>query len=139
MATTLEARHHVALAIARIVVGAVFIAHGAQKLFVFGPTGIGGYFASIGVPASGVMGPFIGGLEFFGGIALVVGLLARLAGLGLFCDMLGAITFVHFRNGFFLPKGYEFVMTLGLVALAIAVGGAGAYSLDAVIARRRRA
>src|SRR5690348_16892839 len=104
MATTLESRHDAALAIARIVVGVVFIAHGAQKLFVFGTAGIGGFFASLGVPAPAIMGPFIGGLELLGGIALVVGLLARLAGLGLFCDMMGAIAFVHYKNGFFLPK-----------------------------------
>lgn len=137
MAKLPASSHDLALAIARIAIGIVFIAHGAQKLFVFGPAGVGGFFASLGVPAPGIMGPFVGGVEFLGGIALVIGLLARLAGLALFVDMMCAIALVHFRNGFFLPKGYEFVMTLGLVALAIAVGGAGAYSLDAAITRRR--
>lgn len=137
MPTVPASRHDLALAIARIAPGIVFIAHGAQKLFVFGPVGVGHFFASLGVPASGFMGPFVGAVEFLGGIALVLGLLARLAGLALFVDMMCAIALVHFKNGYFLPMGYEFVLTLGLVSLAIAVGGAGAYSLDAAIARRR--
>ena len=139
MATILESRHDLGLAVARVAVGIVFIAHGGQKLFVFGPAGVGGFFASMGVPAAAFMGPFVGVVEFLGGIALVTGLLARLAGLALFVDMMSAIAIVHFRNGFFLPKGYEFVFTLGLVSLAIALAGAGGYSLDAAIARRRRA
>ena len=138
MDNSVETRRDLALLLVRLVVGLVFIMHGGQKLFVFGPSGTAGYFNSIGIPAAGLMGPFVGGVEFFGGIALVVGLLARLAGLALFVDMMTAIAVVHGRNGFFAPKGYEFVLTLGITALSIAVAGAGAWSLDAVVARRRR-
>ena len=139
MAASTETRHDVALTLLRLIIGIIFIMHGGQKLFVFGPSGTAGFFASIGAPLPGLTGPFIGVLEFSAGIALVIGLLTRLAALGLFCDMMGAITLVHGKNGFFAPKGYEFVLTLGVVALSIAIAGAGAYSLDALIARRRAA
>jgi putative oxidoreductase len=139
MASTAARRFDIALAFLRIAIGIVFVAHGAQKLFVFGFAGVGGFFAQLGVPAPTMTGPFIGLLEFAGGIALVVGLLARLAALGLACDMVGAIVLVHLKNGFFLPKGLEFAMVLCVSNVAIALAGAGAFSLDALIAGRRSA
>ena len=128
-----------ALAILRVITGATFIAHGAQKLFVFGIAGVTGGFAQMGVPMPGIIGPFIAGLEFFGGIALVLGLLTRFASLGLVFDMLGAMFLVHLKNGFFLPNGYEFVLLLAGVTAALVLTGAGEFSLDAIIGRRRGA
>jgi putative oxidoreductase len=110
--TTPDRQASVALAIVRVLTGIIFIAHGAQKLFVFGLAGVSGGFAQMGIPMPGVVGPFIALLEFFGGIALVFGLLTRLASLGLLFDMLGAILLVHLKNGFFLPQGYEFALLL---------------------------
>jgi len=128
---------NVALTVLRVVVGATFIAHGAQKLFVYGFAGVSGAFAQMGIPAAGVMGPFIALLEFFGGIALVFGLLTRLAAFGLAFDMLGAILLVHLKNGFFMPQGYEFVLALFAMSAALAFTGAGEFSLDALIGRRK--
>ena len=128
-----------ALAILRIAVGITFIAHGSQKIFTFGFAGISGGFAQMGVPFPGFMGPFIALLEFFGGIALVIGLLTRLAALGLLFDMLGAIAFVHFKGGFFLPKGYEFAFLLLVANLVLVLAGAGEFSLDNVLRRRSSA
>jgi len=129
-------RLNLALAVLRVTVGIVFIAHGYQKLFTFGFAGISGAFGQMGVPLPGVMGPFVALLEFFGGIALVIGLLTRLAALGLAFDMLGAIALVHFKGGFFLPKGYEFVFVLLGASIAIALAGAGQFSADAAISSR---
>ena len=125
------------LLVLRVVLGTVFLAHGAQKLFVFGFDGVTGAFTQMGAPLPGVTGPLVALVEFFGGLALIVGLLSRLAGVGLAATMLGAILLVHLPAGFFAPKGVEFVLTLMAGALAIAATGAGRYSLDHALASRR--
>ena len=127
------------LAILRLVVGAIFIAHGAQKLFVFGLGGATGAFGQMGVPLPAVTAPLVAFVEFFGGIALVLGLLTRLAALGVAAVAAGAILFVKLAGGFFAPNGFEFELALLGGALALALAGAGAFSIDHAIARRRGA
>jgi putative oxidoreductase len=121
------------LAALRIAVGTIFIRHGAQKLFTFGFAGVTGAFTQMGVPLPGIMGPFVALLEFFGGIALVLGFLTRLFGLGFAIDMLVAILLVQMKNGF---SKYELEFLLLGSSLALFLTGAGRFSVDALIAGR---
>jgi putative oxidoreductase len=132
------------LLIVRVVLGIIFFAHGAQKVFGwFGGPGLRGviiYFKqSLGVPAPLTVLAAL--TECFGGLVMIMGLLVRPAAVGLIIVMLVAIATVHRRNGFFLNwslepgKGHGFEMNLALIgmALAVLVGGAGAVSVDRLI------
>ena len=127
---------HTALTVLRVVLGITFIMHGGQKLFVYGLGGVAGSFAQMGIPAANVMGPFVAFVEFFGGIAIALGLLTRLAALGLAATMVVAILTVHLKAGFFNPGGIEFPLSLLGTAITLAITGAGTFSLDAVLAKR---
>jgi putative oxidoreductase len=127
---------NVGLAILRIVVGIIFLAHGAQKLFVFGFAGVTGAFGQMGLPMPDVLGPLVALMEFFGGLGLILGLLTRIAAVGPALVMLGAILVVHRRAGLFLPNGYEYALTLLAALTFLILAGAGSYSVDAMIRRR---
>ncbi|MBN3862779.1 DoxX family protein [Pseudomonas frederiksbergensis] len=135
----LSTRAGYGLTILRIFVGIIFAAHGAQKLFgAFGGYGIAGtaqYMESIGLAPGHLMAILAGGTEFFGGLALIIGLLARPAALGLTFLSLVAIFSVHISNGLFMANnGYEFALALLGGSLAVLIEGAGKLSVDRAIA-----
>ncbi|WP_327438321.1 DoxX family protein [Pseudomonas donghuensis] len=129
------------LSIIRILVGIIFMAHGAQKLFgLFGGGGLAGtaqFMESLGLAPGLLMALLSGGAEFFGGLALVIGLLVRPAALALTVTLIVAIFSVHIGNGLFMANnGYEFALALMAGTLAVLVEGAGRGSLDRLIAHR---
>lgn len=122
----------------RIVVGLAFAAHGAQKLFGwfggYGPKGTGGWFESIGVKPGVAAAVAVGIVEFFGGILVAVGLFTAVAAILLAATMVGAIVKVHAANGFWnTANGYEFNLVLIAILVAVALMGAGSYSIDHVL------
>jgi putative oxidoreductase len=125
-----------AMLVLRLVLASIFITHGYQKVFVFGLSGVAGSFEQMGVPLASIVGPCIAILEFGGGFALLFGVFTRVIAFLLACDMLGAMIFVHAKNGFAAPKGIENVLGNFGMLVTVALLGAGAYSIDAMLARR---
>ena len=118
----------------RVVTGVTFLAHGLQKLLMFGLDGTAGFLASVGIPAAGLLAPLLIALEVVGGLALILGLFTRYAGAALALNMLVALLTVHISNGFFVDAGgFELVLLLGAASLALALLGPGAYALDALL------
>ena len=125
----------------RIPTAIIFIAHGGQKLFgIFGGYGLEGtgqWMASIGLEPGYVMALMASSAEFFGGIALLVGLLVRPAALMLSITMLVAIFTVHFANGLFMSNnGYEFGLSLLAISVSLMFSGAGKLSVDNYLAKK---
>jgi putative oxidoreductase len=124
----------------RLTAGLIFTAHGAQKLFGwfggYGLEGTGQWMQSIGLAPGYLMALMAGAAEFFGGLALIVGLLVRPAAVSLAIAMLVAIFSVHIGKGLFVAQnGYEFALALLGVALALAVSGGGRASIDRALTR----
>lgn len=126
------------LLLLRLVIGLSFAGHGAQKLFgSFGGHGIegtAGFFDSIGIKPGKTMAIAAGVSEVVGGLLFALGLLTPFAAVLIIATMLVAIIKVHGANGFWSTQnGYEYNAVLIIAALAVAVIGPGAFSIDALI------
>ena len=132
--------------VARVVLGAVLLPHGVQKLFGwFGGGGVSGtigdFEAALGIPA--FLTVLVIAAESFGALALLLGLGGRLAALGAAGVMLGALALVHAPNGFFMNwagtqagEGFEYhLLAIGL-ALVVVLKGSGALSVDRLLTKR---
>jgi putative oxidoreductase len=129
---------NIGLLIIRLVVGLLFVGHGAQKLFGwfggYGLKGTGGWFESIGMKPGVIMALFAGLTELIGGILFTLGLLTPLAGILIAGTMTMAIIKVHAPNGLWATaNGYEYNLTLLAVAIGIALVGPGQYALDSLL------
>lgn len=127
--------------ILRIALAAVVLPHGLQKAVgMFGGPGFDGamsFLTGLGVPAIIAMLVIIA--ESIGAIGLVLGFLTRLCAAAIGVVMLGAIILVHAQNGFFAGAGgYEFHIALIGIALVLMMNGAGAWSIDGIIAKKTR-
>jgi putative oxidoreductase len=126
---------NIALLVLRIVVGALFVGHGAQKLVGWfggaGLTGTGDFFESLGLGPGRTTALMAGAAELAGGLLLALGLLTPLAAALISATMLVAIASVHWRQGLWVTDGgIEYPLVLLAAAFAIASIGAGRYSLD---------
>lgn len=121
----------------RVPLGIILMAHGAQKLFGwfggYGLEGTGQWLASVGFEPGYVMALLAGSAEFFGGLALILGLLTRPAAIVTAFTMLMAMT-VHIGNGLFVSNnGYEFALMLLAASVSLAISGAGKLSVDSIV------
>jgi putative oxidoreductase len=114
----------------RLVVGLVFLMHGGQKLFVFGVAGTADIMGKLGLPLPTLCAVIVIAVELLGGLAILLGVFARLAGALLAFEMVVAILVARWHGGFFAPYGYEFELTLLGACLTFALGGPGQVSLE---------
>ena len=133
-----------ALTVVRLILGVTFFMHGAQKMLGwFGGYGfhatMGTFTHYLGIPAPLAFLAICA--EFFGGLGLLVGLLSRIAALGIMVNMLVAIATVHHVNGFFMNwtgqqkgEGFEFHLLAIALAIVVLIKGSGAVSIDRAIA-----
>jgi len=129
-------------AVLRLAVGAIFVAHGAQKLFGLwgggGPNGTAAFFAQLGLTPAFPLAIFVGLVELFGGLLLLAGAFTAIVSAVLTINMLVAVWTVHVPNGFFLNwtmtpgqgHGYEFNLVLIGALVSLMFTGPGALSFD---------
>lgn len=118
------------LAILRVTVGVVFLAHGLQKAVVWGPLGGVPFFRDVGIPLALVAAPLVTVVETLAGAALILGYRTRVAAALVGIVALTALASVHLPHGFFLPNGIEFVLVLTAASATLVLGGPGALALD---------
>ena len=134
------------LTLLRVILGVVIFPHGAQKVLGwFGGFGIAGTYGfltqQMHIPAA--LAVLVFAAEFLGSIGLLVGFLGRVAAFGIAVNLAVAVFLVHLPNGFFMNwsgqqkgEGIEFFILAIGIAIAIMIGGSGAYSIDLALTRK---
>ena len=124
------------LLVARAVVGVIFMAHGAQKLF----GAFGGPRLSAVVQMMGPLGYLVTVGEFFGGLGLVGGFLSRFSAASIIIIMLGAVATVHGKFGFFMNwagnqagEGFEYHLLAIATLLPIVIAGPGRFAVGRLL------
>ena len=136
------------LTLLRVVLGIVIFPHGAQKVLGwFGGFGFAGTYGfltqQMHIPAP--LAILVFAAEFLGSIGLLVGFLGRIAAFGIAVNLAVAVFLVHLPNGFFMNwsgqqkgEGIEFFILAIGIAIAIMIGGSGAYSIDLALSRKEQ-
>ena len=129
----------------RLALGAVFVAHGAQKVLgVWGGPGLSQFSAGqapLGLRPAWLWLGAAALAELAGGVLVLAGLMTRLGALLLLPVMLVAMFGVHWSGGFFITNapvpGVEYTLALTAMALALLVSGGGRLSLDEALMEPR--
>ncbi len=124
--------------LARLVVGVTFVLHAYQKLAINGMSGVSAGFGQMGIPLPGAAAWFAAMVELFGGLALILGVLLPVAGVLLAAVMLGALATAHSGAFFAAAGGFEYVLVLAVVSLALGFSGPK-YTLQAAVTGRKDA
>jgi putative oxidoreductase len=128
----------VVLLIARVVLGVVLFAHGFQKLFTYGFGGVTASFTKMGVPLPAVSAAYATVVELVGGALLVVGAGTAVVAVLVALDMLGAsLTTGSYSAVLVSQHGFELEGAILAAALALLAAGAGRFSVDHLLLRRR--
>jgi len=129
-----------ALTISRVMLGLVLFPHGAQKLL--GWFGGYGFNATMGFLTGGMNLPWIIAflviiIEFFGALALILGIGTRIISVAVIFLFAGIIFTSHGQNGFFMNwggkqagEGFEYHLLVIAMAITLLIGGAGKWSVD---------
>ncbi len=126
------------LAVLRIGLAVLLLAHGAQKLFEYGIPGVSGAFTEAGVPLAGAAATAAALIEAVGGLAILLGIGSRIAAVLVAVEMLVAIFTMHLGAGYFADGGgAELPLLVASTALGIALAGPGRYSLAGLLLARR--
>ncbi|MBW7476898.1 DoxX family protein [Paenibacillus oenotherae] len=125
----------IGLLIVRLVIGLLFVGHGAQKMFGwfggYGLKGTGGWLESIGVKPGVLMAFMVALFEIAGGLSFALGLWLPVGAALIVITMIGGIVTVHGKNGLWATSnGYEYNLVLIAVAVGIALVGAGDYAVS---------